>query len=296
MSGVDPVSSHTVVTPPVGTYDEDSGHVAVRVLDRDGFGAAGVQVTLSPAPPPPTPASQFTTADGCAFFAFLPAGAYTATASATGYVSDEFELAPSQAASVVSGGTTSVVFLYDQASSLNVTLVGMSGGTPPSGVGLSIGNSHILPTGVLQVAGSGSPRSIPNLFPFADGYEVWAGTCADAPAGESPASVEPGAATDVTVVMPDVLVEVGRDDGSGTGKIDPVPDVPVVATNTGDPGCGETFSVGTTDAEGQLLFALPYGTWELNVNGMVTTVVLTPGELPADIDGGWPYDVQVVIP
>ncbi len=36
--------------------------------------ASDVLVTISPSPPSPTPASQVTTADGCAFFAYLPAG------------------------------------------------------------------------------------------------------------------------------------------------------------------------------------------------------------------------------
>jgi hypothetical protein len=92
----------------------------------------------------------------------------------------------------------------------------------------------------------------------------------------------------VTVRLPEVLVSV-------TSLLDatPIPNVPVQASHAADASCpaGETFNLGVTDAGGQVLVALPYGTWTVLVNGVPSTVVLTPGTAPSDADGLWPFDV-----
>jgi hypothetical protein len=291
MSGVDPVTSSTIVTPPVGTYDETSGHVGVKVVDRDAAPVSGVQVTLSG----PTSATQTTTSDGCAFFAYLPAGAYTTSAAAAGYVSDQGNPTPTQAASVAVGATTSVLFQYDRAATLDLTLTGKDlGMPPPTGVSVTLVNSHILPGGTLVVPGSGSNRVIGNLFPFADGYEALAGTCADNSSGESPLEVPPGATTTAAVLLPEVQVTVVQDMGGGV--FNPVPDLVVSAVHAADTSCqsGESFAVGSTDANGQLAFALPWGTWDVQVAGFPNSVVLDPLNPPADGDGAWPYDVRMI--
>jgi prepilin-type N-terminal cleavage/methylation domain-containing protein len=295
MSGVKPVDSHTLVTPPVGTYDESSGHVGVSVVDRDGMPASNVTVTLSPAPPPPVPASQMTTADGCAFFAFLPAGAYTATVSATGYVNYQGDPAPSQAASVVVGGVSSLGFDYDQAAALEVRIQGKDlGSSAPTDVSLVLANTHFLPSGTKVFPGSGLTRSITGLFPFADGFSVRAGTCADSVAGDPVFVVTPGATTTANIGLPEVRVTVLQDDGTGTGTLVPAEGIAVSATHAFDASCpsGESFALGTTNSEGQVIAALPYGTW--TVQSVVgTEVVLSSEAPPADADGTWPYDVMV---
>jgi hypothetical protein len=290
MSGVDPVTSNTIVTPPVGTYDETSGHIGVKVVDRDGDPVSGVQVALAG----PQSASQTTTEDGCAFFAYLPAGAYTTSVTAAGHVSDQGDPTPSQPASVAVGATTSILFQYDRAATLNLTLVGKDLGAPaPPDVSLTLVNSHILPGGTLVVPGSGSNRVIGNLFPFADGYEAIAGTCADTSSGDPPLAVEPGATTTASVLLPEVLVTVVQD--LGGGSFAPVPGIPVQATHAADTSCtaGESFTIGVTDENGQLAFALPWGTWDVYVNGAPTTAVLDPLNPPADGDLTWPYDVRM---
>ncbi len=295
MSGVQPVDAHTIVTPPVGTYDEDSGHIAVSVIDRDGLPVAGAQVTLSPTPPPPTTATQMTTADGCAFFAFLPAGPFTATLSAGGYVSYQGESMPSQVASVAVGGTTSLAFDYDRASTLDVTVVGQdTGAAAPTAVSLVIGNTHLLPSGIRLVPGSGPSRQVGGLFPFADGYDIRAGTCADASPDEPAVAVLPGVATAVTLGLHEVFVTVQHDDG--LGNLTPVAGVSVSASHAVDASCpsGESFALGTTDEFGVLGAALPYGTWSVSVNGIPNTVVISTTTPPADADGTWPFDIAVI--
>jgi hypothetical protein len=264
----------------------------VSVVDRGGAPEEGVTIAVTG----PESHSQLTNSDGCAFFAFLPAGAYTVTASATGYVDDQGVVGPSQPASVIVGATTSILFMYDQGATLDLTLTGKdAAGTAPTSVAVSLGNSHILPSGTKVFAGSGSPRQISDLFPWLDGYEAWAGDCADAdpetyPGGSRGAAIAtaPGSTSSATVLMPEILVTVQHDPGDGT--MVPVPGQAVQAIHAADAGCpgGETYSLGQTDANGQLLFALPYGTWQIEVAAVVVdTIPLGP------TDPTGPYDLQV---
>ena len=76
MRGVTPAESSTILSPPVGSYDPNNGHIAVKVLGSDATPLGGVPVTVT--------ASGFnrnltTTSDGCAFFAFVPPASYTVT-------------------------------------------------------------------------------------------------------------------------------------------------------------------------------------------------------------------------
>jgi prepilin-type N-terminal cleavage/methylation domain-containing protein len=279
MSGVKPVESNTIITPPVGTYDATSGHLAVSVLDRDGAPQEGVPVALAG----PESASQITNAEGCVFFAFLTPGSYTATLNKSGWVSDQGVAAPSQNAAIVTGAIASLLFQYDQAASLTLVLSGKgSGSAAPTTVPVMVANSHILPSGILPAfAGSGSPRTITGLFPYADGYEVWTGNCADADplfhAGgvrDDPIEVTPGGTTTAAVGMPEVLVTVTS---ASTGL--PIAGATISIVHTADAGCtgGVTYTLGTTNAAGQRLFASPYGTWQVRVNGVVkATITLSP--------------------
>jgi hypothetical protein len=268
MSGTAPVDAHTIITPPVGTYDEDLGHVAVRVLDRDAQPVGGVQIALSGT----ESASQFTSSDGCVFFAFLTPGPYTATASAAGYVSDQGVASPAQPVSVVQGAISSLLFAYDRAATLSLTPTGKDAGAPaPANVPLVLFNTSILPTGLINRTGSGIPRSVDGLFPYASGYSIWAGSCADAdPAfhldGTRPdaIAVEPGQTTSGSVLMPEILVEMT------VGGL-PAPGQAITASHGAASGCpgGESYSVGVTDVDGRLTFALPYGTWTLQAGAKV---------------------------
>jgi hypothetical protein len=286
MNGIPPVESHTIVTPPVGTFDINTGHLAIKVLDRDGEAQEGIPVAIAG----PQSQTQTTTSDGCVFFAFLTPGSYTASLSAPSHVDDQFEPAPAQTATVITSATASLLFLYDRTAALDLTLVGAdAGSSAPSTVPLVIANTHLLPAGSAPFAGSGSPRLISDLFPYVDGYQVWAGECLDADpvylGGErgAPIAVEPGQTSVGTVPMPEVRVTVQN------GLAEPVPGVAVNAIHAADTGCpsGETYSIGTTDAGGGITFALPFGTWQIQVGGtVVDTPTLTPGV-------GGPYTVAV---
>lgn len=278
MAGVPPVTSNTVVTPPVGTYDPNSGHVAVSVLDAAGLPQENVPVTLNG----PVTQSITTGPDGCAFFAYKTAGDYTVTLSKAGYVSDQGVSGPTQPATVVSGATVSLQFQYDAASTLSLTLQGSAGGVPPSDIPVSLGNTRLVPTGTRLYPGSGNPRSIPDLFPYVDGYTAWAGDCVAAdPEGldtlgaalypgatrGSPFAVAAGSTSSGTLTLPSVVIQTRDTFGA------PRAGVTITAINATDSGCptAVTYPLGATDASGNLTAALPYGTWTIGASGAPST-------------------------
>ncbi len=292
MHGLEPVRSDTQLTPPVGAYSADSGHIAVTVLDRDGGGAFGTSVQITG----PATQSQPTNDDGCAFFAFLTPGTYTVSLNSVGYVDRQSTQNPSQTVGVTVGNVSSVQFDYDQAASLDLALTPDAGGAVPSDVPITLGNTSFLPIGVKTYAGTGATRTIGSLFPSGDGYTAWAGSCADAdPEGQivsgggaywpdaqrAPAfETTPGGATTGSVALKSASISVLA------GGLTPVSGATVIATHAADQSCaaGETYTLGTTDAGGLLTAALPYGTWTISVqsqlalSGTWPNLVLDPND------------------
>ncbi|HEY3723178.1 MAG TPA: prepilin-type N-terminal cleavage/methylation domain-containing protein [Acidimicrobiia bacterium] len=274
MRGVPPVKSSTILSPPVGSYDPNNGHIAVKVLGGTANPLAGVPVTVT--------ASGFnrnltTTSDGCAFFAFVPPASYTVSLGAVGYVDRQGNLGPAQVTGVTSGAVSSVAFDYDHAATLALTLGSTGGGSFPSGLSVDVGNTALLPTGSKEFTGVGAIRTVGNLFPYPDGYDAWAGSCADAdPEGKDgnglafwPGATRatgfdsaPGGTATGTVNMP--TVELDLDVSWATSGPHTI-----VASHAADNGCptGLQYSLGTFSALGPVLVALPYGTWTFQVSG-----------------------------
>ena len=80
MHGVLPVQTQTVISPPVGVYDQTEGHIRVTVLNASGQPVSGALVSIAN-PTQGVTDSATTGTDGCAFFAYQPTGAYTVTLS-----------------------------------------------------------------------------------------------------------------------------------------------------------------------------------------------------------------------
>jgi type II secretory pathway pseudopilin PulG len=269
MRAVNPVSSQTLLTPPVGAYDPDDGHIAVRVFDRTAAPLAGQTVTLSG----PATASQVSTADGCAFFAYLDPGTYTVSLNTAGHVGRQGDQPANQPAAVLASQITTLQFDYDRAATLDVALLAPAGAEIPSGIATTVANSN-LTVGTKSFpessTGGGASRTITPLFPFSSGYQVWAGECADAdpaahPGGSRGAALasNPGVTTSGNATLDAVDVEVRSASG-------PVPGATITATHAGGTGCpsGVTLtSTATTDANGRLQLALPYGTWTVTATG-----------------------------
>jgi type II secretory pathway pseudopilin PulG len=270
MAGVAPVRSQTLLAPTAGSFDPSKGNISVQLRDRDAADLDGIPVR---AVGPSGTFTRSTTASGCAFFTGLTPGAYTVSLSSTGYVDGQGVANPSQSVSVVAGATAARQFDYDQAATLNVTMSAPNGGTVPSGLAISLGNTHYPTPRYKTFTGTGTSRTISNLFPYPEGYTVWAGECSDArpPTGtddaiDGPVATEPGQSTTATLQIPTVNVQVLR---NGV----PVPGVSVTAVH--DSTCTSSFVVGTTDATGTVQAVVPFGTWQFRVgttNSAFTTV------------------------
>jgi prepilin-type N-terminal cleavage/methylation domain-containing protein len=279
MGGTKPVRSETVITPSVDSLDPTLSSIAVKILGNESQGVETAFVRLTG----PTADDQYSDEHGCVFFTQLPAGTYTVTAEKTGHVDTARATVATTQVTTSAGQTTAVQFDYDEATALDVTLP--SGTYPaPASVPVTIGNSGLQPRGTLTATGSGTTRAIDSLFPFAGGYQVWAGSCGDAdpegtvrtPQGnpgapyhdggrrEAPVSAEPGQRAAATVVLAELDVLVTDDEG------DALVGYPVRAVHDPDPDTctsGETYDLGSTDASGYVRVSLPFGTWRLQATG-----------------------------
>jgi hypothetical protein len=276
MNGVTPVASQTLLTPPGGTFDPNDGHILVQAFDRDALPLAGKTVSLSG----PATASQSTSSDGCAFFAYLDPGTYTATISTSGYVDRQGNQPATQSVGVTASQITRVQFDYDEAATLSVGLVAPSGAVLPTGtygIAMTVANSNLTVgyKSFQQAAtGSGTTRTINPLFPYASGYQVWAGDCADAdPAAYSGGSrgtvlaSNPAATTSGSANLDAVDVVVKRSGVAVSGAA-------IQAIHAAGTGCtsGETLTTTTTtDSAGKLRLALPYGTWTIRATSGTRT-------------------------
>jgi type II secretory pathway pseudopilin PulG len=290
MRGVVPVTTQTLLTPPGGTYDPNDGHILVQVFDRDALPLGGQTVSITG----PETASQTTTTDGCAFFPYLDPGTYTASLSTTGYVDRQGNQPATQTVGVVATQISRLQFDYDEAATLSVGLVAPSGSVTPSGIALTVANSSLtVGTKSFQESstGSGTTRTVTPLFPYASGYQVWTGDCADADPGSytggsrgavlasNPGATTTGGAAALDAV--DVTVRFSTLLGL------PVADATITATHTGGTGCpgGDTLTTTTlTNPGGQLRLALPYGTWTIRATGTTLPYTGATGSATVTLD------------
>jgi type II secretory pathway pseudopilin PulG len=273
MAGVDPVTSESVFAPPGGVYTPNSGHIGAQVTDVDGEPVAGHLVTLNG---PSGQRSLTTTEGGCAFFAFLPEGLYQLSLNSAGYVDAETgSQQVVQDVTVTVGATSEAAFSYDRAASVTLTLQGAQGGTVPPSLPVSLYNDKVVPSGILEVGGTGTTRTVDPLFPFPGGYDAWAGGCSDADPGVNDRvriDSAPGSAGSATVPLASVQVTV-RAGGN------PVVNAAVTARDS----CGSELALGVTDASGTITFALPQGTWTFTTTaGASQTRLLELGRATAD--------------
>jgi hypothetical protein len=257
MMSVTPVRSQTVITPPGALYDANDGHIVVRVRDRAGAPLASTPVSAMDTT---TGLSRTATtnAGGCVFFGFLEARAHTVVVNRSGYVDWSGAQSASQSVMVSAGATSGIAFDYDRAAQLNITFSALAGHTVPSGLPLTLLSENLQPSSQQVRTGTGSPRTF-SVFPFASGYQAWAGSCSDSDPGGSYRSArmttDPGGQANGTVATAAVTLTV-RDDKNNlsTGR-------PLTARDA----CGLNVSLGFTNVIGQLRTALPFGAWTFSV-------------------------------
>jgi hypothetical protein len=205
-----------------------------------------------------------------------------------GYVDRQGNLNPSLSNFAVPvGQTKSAPFDYDLAATATVNVSGFSGGTVPAALSLSVANPALLPTGTKAIAGTGYPRTLPNLFPFTDGVEYFAGDCPDAdPEALSPASgplypsaarpsalsLAPGGTASASLVLPVVDLRVVNGAGAAVGGASV--ELRHAANNGASwPICtgGRVYPMGATGNSGPMRVAVPYGKWFFQVTSGSTT-------------------------
>jgi type II secretory pathway pseudopilin PulG len=224
-----PVRETTLLTPGPGAFSSTAGTAAVQLTDRTGAPITNVPVRLS------GPGTQTSRSNdlGCAIFGFVPAGSYVAEVDGwVGWSSN----GPSNTEVEVHAGKTSLTHLeLERAASLRANFVTPTG-APAAWTAISVANAK-LPGGAkffavedpaIPIDADTTPvGSIDGtgLFPFLDGYGVYAGTCRkNNPAfwkpsyfqtsGKGFVLLQPGdVLKDVTVEMPTVSVTATRSTG-----------------------------------------------------------------------------------
>jgi len=261
-----PVSTDTVMTPPKGTYAQNTGHIGVRLLDADGVPMEGRSVTVSG---PSGSFSGLTASDGCAVFAFLQEGAYTITADLPGHINRDGTT--SKVVQVRAGQLVRTILEYALANRLVVSYRTVAGYEPKGATGfpVTLANSALVPNGTLvrvgAVSSTDAKQTLESLWPYPAGYEVWAGACTDSDPYQSDLARElvaaaPGGTS--TVTLPLAAVEVTLS-GSGRSNKD------VTATRVDDAECpgGASITLGKTNTAGSLKTSLPHGKWKISANG-----------------------------
>lgn len=276
MNGVKPVTSSTLLTPPLGTYDAGSGHVKVKVTDALGAPEANQRVSLTPG------GAQVTGSDGCAFFAFLAPGTYTASLNTTGYVDPSWSPTPSLTVTVTANQVTPATFAYAPAATLNLSPAIATGYPAPATLPFTVYNTALLSTTHTKAIPAGATGTATiTTWPYPDGLTAWAGSCADADPKASggtrqdPLPTDPGTTASGTVPTAPVDVVVTTNRGAV------VTNGTVVAVHATDSGCagpvsdpvdggtvGSALTLPTrTDSHGVTHVSLPYGTWTIKVSG-----------------------------
>ncbi len=295
-----PVTMTTILTPSKGTYYTDSdGHIGLKVIDRDGKPRAGQAVSISG----PESATETTDENGCVLFSFLTAGSYRISLSDAGYVDSSGKSPSTTTAAVVAGQIWKGTVSYDQAATITATLQPPIGYLLPEGLtttttanrtplAIMLGNSGLLPNGFAAATSTTglSTVVVKNLWPYASGYEVWAGKCLDndpdfpeyaGGARSGPVTSTPGGVGSVDVPLVGFTV---RNSGGSSRA--------VFAVQTTDSSCSKADTYAGADYGAKVLIAsslgggatvktsLPYGTWRIysantvtgspNLRGLVT--------------------------
>ncbi len=257
----EPVSATTFLTPPVGAFGVNTGTAAVKLTDRDGQPHAGIGVSLT------GPGSEIGATNdlGCAIFAYIPIGNWTAQVNG-GLVNWSGE-SPAESQVTVAVNKTSLTQLeVDVPASLRASFV------TPAGVAtdykaISVANAK-LANGVKSYTWSPATatRDVESLFPFHDGYGVYAGSCkASNPANWDSdyfetagfADLDPGEMLQsVNVVVPQSKITVTQG-GS------PVNATVTVTQRDSAYGCTSTVVTTTVGSDGYIELSLPFGHYRL---------------------------------
>jgi type II secretory pathway pseudopilin PulG len=267
------VDEASLVTPPPGTYGPGQGTIAVQIIDRDQAATQGVTVSIDG----PTSNTATTNEFGCAAFPFIPVGTYDIDVAALGLVGWGGAGSPvTKTVTVTEGKTTMWKVELDAPTEFAVrfdTKVGNHTAVAAQSQWATVSNAKLpAPTKkTFQATPPGSPNLsviAGGLFPFLDGYGVYAGQGPDrgvnnyCPTNDPTASPNTGALAPITVI-PGGTQSIPPPGQSVTVRV-PAINVRVVTSNSltnstaagingatvviksADPGCGNVFPNQTT--------------------------------------------------
>jgi hypothetical protein len=269
---IKPVAMSTLISPPVGYFQPNTGQIGVSVTGASNQPQPGVTVTAVGPSSSPQTYQQSSSQNGCAYFANLPPGNYTVTLGETGYVSDQDSPSPSQTASVVVAQTTELPFLFDQAATFNFSFT-TTAVAPATGMPITIGNSHLKPVGWISTAPGAT--SLGGIYPWSDGFSTWAGDCEESdPQGTDvngqplypgatlppPIDAPPGGTVSAPVGLNTLLVSV-TDKTTGN----PISGATLSAVEDGTGCTGHTYGMTTTDSTGTSSTGMPLGQFLITV-------------------------------
>jgi Tfp pilus assembly protein PilV len=257
----------SIVAPPVGSVGPTQGTLAVEVKNRDGGPQPNIPVTITG----PQTATEPTNDLGCAVFNYFKVGTYSVELNSLGYV-NPLGVTHVVTSGAVNGGTvnTTAPQLYDRAATINATFhtKDINGAivTGSQTKYVSAGNAGVGNVTGSRVYGSTSTWSTSlqasMLYPFANGYTMYAGNCAAndpskyAGTTSTLQAVDPGGTYSVDVYQPALNFTVTKNGAPLTAPAH------VTATNT-DTGCGEIYNF-MTAANGTLTnVGLPFGKYKV---------------------------------
>ncbi len=244
-----PIVETSIVAPARGTFSATDGTAAVQVVDRDQNPIPGVRVDLDG----PQSLSDTTNDEGCVVFGFVPQGPWQISVASLGLIGTDGTQPFNTGIGVVGGTTALKQIQLDEPSSIKAIIATNVGSplTTPGVKSISVNNAQ-LPSPGWKTASAATPQAsfnVNSLFPFKDGYGVYAGTCADnnptkwdsdyfTTLGTAAFVVPtPGASSTVTVVAPTITAYVKN---LPSGK------KASVFYQSADSTCTESYPVATT--------------------------------------------------
>ncbi len=269
-----PVKEVSLLTPAAGALSDTHGTLAVKVTNRHGQPRASTLVTLGG----PGSYSKSTNELGCAVFDYIPVATYTV--EVPGHVPWGGVEASAAQATVVAGKTSLKALEMEPPVKITAQFI-----QPDNSAGawnsITVANSKlpgptdfVVPSHVTSIEATG-------LFPFLDGFGVYAGTCQR----NNPANwqsdyfqvsgkgfvVHGDGETDKSV-----LVQMGRLNVNVKNSASTPVNLSgaLVTVRQGDTGTGCNTDLlmasGTTNASGNVSFVLPFGTYRLCTSGQPT--------------------------
>jgi Tfp pilus assembly protein PilV len=261
----DPVTMESLVAPPKGAFDPTAGTLVVQTRDAAGNALAGVSVSGGGR-------SGVSGSDGCVVLVMIAAGPVTVTAQKSGYVTPNMDPVASFSSTVIAGRTSSTSVQFDRpmtvAASFDTVAKSGQAATAVNADDLSAATPPLAAPVIKAITPAASSTSM-TLFPFKDGYGLYAGDCS----GNDPTKY----ASDHYQRFPDSLV-AGTPAGALTARVR-VPSLWVRSVRSGNVGFQATRITAvpnltddrmtgctgkwvlTANASGDAIAALPFGVY-----------------------------------